>query len=215
MDNSQKRRLNVEAGKHPSDGLLSPREGDGATKVPKGAKLITTLKGDCILVDEEDYPALAGDNWFASHDAGDPSYAVRTEPSPARKDRWVTVRMHRQLLNAASGISVDHANGDGLDNRRANLRFATHSQQCRNARKRIGGHSRFKGVKLENRWGGAVKWVSGIKLNNTAITLGVFRTEEEAAHAYDAAAFSHFGCFARFNFNADGSAKAALSGGVK
>jgi hypothetical protein len=62
------------------------------------------------------------------------------------------IKLHRLLLNAPSGLMVDHINGDGLDNRRANLRLATRNLNNRNGRTR----STHRGVywdKRENKWG--------------------------------------------------------------
>lgn len=100
------------------------------------------------------------------------------------------VYMHRLLTEAPDGIDVDHANGNGLDNRRGNLRLATRSQNQGNMRTRRG--KRFKGVTFYKRTG---KWMARIQHRH----LGYFETEEEAAAAYNEAAAETWGEFARLN----------------
>lgn len=94
----------------------------------------------------------------------------------------VIVYMHRLIAGTPAGKETDHINGNGLDNRRANLRVATASQNSANTRKpRIGRphSSRYKG--------------------------GRFNAEDEAARAYDSAAVAAWGEFARTNFEQTGA----------
>ena len=81
---------------------------------------------------------------------------------------------------------MDHENGNGLDNRRENLRLATHSQNQRNRRRTR--DKVYKGTRRNGK-----KWVAHI-------VLGTFASEEEAARAYDHAATLLYGEFARLNF---------------
>jgi hypothetical protein len=91
---------------------------------------------------------------------------------------------------------TDHINGNGLDNRRCNLRPVT-SQQNRANQRKTRGTSQFKGVYLRRR---ERNWEAAIKVNRRRIYLGTFSSEVEAARAYDAAARHHFGEFAALNF---------------
>lgn len=108
------------------------------------------------------------------------------------------VAMHRAIASPAPGMEVDHINGDGLDNRRANLRVCTKSQNQRG--QRVQGRNKtsvFKGVcwlKDRSRWG------AHIKVSRKSVYLGTFKSEIDAALAYDAAARTYFGEFARPNF---------------
>lgn len=109
--------------------------------------------------------------------------------------------MHRLLLGVPSGITVDHADGDGLNNQRYNLRKATEGQQQANrGRQRNNRTSQFKGVF----WNEArQRWQATIHYDGRTQYIGRFATEEDAARAYDRRALAEFGSFARLNFPTD------------
>jgi HNH endonuclease len=94
-------------------------------------------------------------------------------------------------------VEVDHKSGDGLDNRRENLRICTSSQNQANRRKWQGTSSQFKGVGWVRRVG---KWQAQLSVNRKGVHLGYFTDEVEAGMAYDSAAREHFGAFAFTNF---------------
>jgi hypothetical protein len=100
------------------------------------------------------------------------------------------------LIMGAKGI--DHVNGNGLDNRRENLRPATNSQNMANRRPNINSSSPYKGVTWAPNCGSG-KWRANIKIDGASHTLGFFEDVREAAEAYDAAARVAFGEFARLN----------------
>lgn len=90
---------------------------------------------------------------------------------------------------------ADHINGNGLDNRRENLRLATKSQNNANRRISKNNKSGYKGVSWHKASG---KWVAGIKVNGKSINLGGYDTPEQAHKAYCDAAIKYFGEFANF-----------------
>lgn len=148
-------------------------------------------KGLVTLVDDEDYEWLSQWNWNALRAThADTWYVRRTGPRPAQ----ISIRMHRQILEAPPGIVVDHRNGDGLDNQRSNLRLATYAQNGFNRGPGKNNSSGVKGVSWHKR---ADKWTATINLNGKQLYLGLFDELEDAAQAYRCAAVELQGEFAR------------------
>ncbi len=139
------------------------------------------------IIDTEDYPLVAQYHWCA-HTKGKCTYAVRRENSKHQ------IRMHQSLTGK---LSVDHRDGDGLNNRRNNLREATVSQQGANTKARSTNKSGFKGVHWH---AGHHKWQAMVCADYKKEHIGYFTTAEQAALAYDEAAKRLFGEFAKTNF---------------
>lgn len=109
--------------------------------------------------------------------------------------KQTTVRMHNVILGLKR---VDHADGDGLNNQRLNLRPFFKGQNAMNKRKpRKYATSIYKGVSKHKK-----KWKATIQAEGRSIYLGTFDTEIEAAVVYDVAAKKYFKEFARPNFPA-------------
>ena len=105
------------------------------------------------------------------------------------------VLLHVLIMGELEGRTVDHINGNGLDNRRCNLRWATKSQQCQN--NHVGrGRSIFKGVSWAKR---QRKWMATISINGKNKHIGYFDNESDAARAYNKEAANNFGEFAWLN----------------
>ena len=105
-------------------------------------RIMLSARGDIwTLVDAEDFDWLSANIWNESWGKACPwkKYAKRN----IGVDR-ATLRMHREIQMLADPRSlkfvathhVDHINGNGLDNRRANVRWATHKQNAANRVKR-------------------------------------------------------------------------------
>lgn len=151
-------------------------------------KIIKLTQGKKALIDDEDYDLVSQYKWWVLKDRNN-WYACATL-------RNQTFYMHRLIMDAQKGIQIDHKNHNGLDNQKSNLRFATHSQQRRNMRKRGECSSKFKGVCWHKKLN---KWQAYIRIPYCK-SLGLFKNEENAAKAYDKAAKEHFGEFACLNF---------------
>ncbi len=158
---------------------------------------IPLSKGYVAVVDEEDYERLAELPWYA-HETRWGTYAFRSLPvSEGAAKR--NVSMHREVIGLPAacegGPLVDHINGDTLDNRRENLRACDTTQNAANMKPHRG--RRFKGVA----WHKASKrWRAYLRTGYRQVSLGYFDTQDEAARAYDRAAFREWGEFARLNF---------------
>jgi hypothetical protein len=153
-------------------------------------------EGYWSIVDSADYYLFGNFKWtIGGH--GTKCYAVRGVRNGTEK--ITTVRLHRMIMNAPKGLLVDHANGDTLDNRRTNLRLATHFQNtCNRQKTKSKTSSRFIGVYFEKE---RCRWVVHIRYQGKRKFLGRFTDELEAARAYDVAAKKYHGEFAKLNFN--------------
>lgn len=151
-------------------------------------------RGMVALVDDEDFAAVSARRWSVTRNDknGGTYYAIA-----GAVDGQPRVLMHRLLMQPRAGESIDHINGNGLDNRRKNLRRCSCALNAANRVKtRLPCTSRFKGV--NRRPNGTYRaYISqgGFKC------LGTYRTEDDAARAYDRAARERFGEFARVNFD--------------
>lgn len=149
---------------------------------------IPLSNGGFAVVDESDREAaLAAGPWFAVR-ATHTVYVRRSLPGKRQQT------LHAFLMGAPY---VDHVNGDGLDNRRANLRSASTAENNQNRRRPRHNTSGFKGVVLTTR---KRPWKAQIYAAGQQHHLGQFDTPEAAARAYDDAARRLHGPFARTNF---------------
>lgn len=163
-------------------------------RVEGNAAYVPLTKGYTAIIDAADVPLVDGWNWKAKEDRrSDGSlravYAVRNMSIGGRRD---TVRLHRVILAAPHGAQCDHISGNGLDNRRANLRLATNAENQRNGRTRCDNTSGVKGV-CRHRG----KWKAYIKANGRRKNLGLFSDIADAAAAYAAASAKLHGEFGR------------------
>lgn len=161
------------------------------------------LTKDCFaLIDESDFSIVGPFKWHVtSRQNRAQQYATRTI---GRRDTEVRIYMHNAILNPSDGLLVDHINGNGLDNRRCNLRLCTRSQNCANSRNRP-SLSGYRGVTFSK---STNKWVAQINKDNRKYCLGYFEDKVRAAITYDEAAVRFFGPFAKLNFPVEGETNA-------
>ncbi len=159
-------------------------------RVENNVAYIPLTKGYEAVIDAADVPLVGGFNWLALLGART-VYVLRHKKTPAGPN--VKFYLHRVLLDAPPDMVVDHINGDGLDNRRANLRLATYAQNSRYSRRAASNTTGFKGVTYAVR---EKRWQAQIVVDGRAKYLGSFEHPELAHAVYCAAARFYFGEFA-------------------
>jgi len=153
-------------------------------------RYIALTRGKFAIVDTADYEWLNRYKWYTSKGHAGKCYAM------CHSGRRRPVRMHRLIMKPPPGFVVDHIDGNGLNNRRSNLRICTQAENLRNSPGRSVS-SRFKGVSFDRRRN---KWAACISHDNRTIHIGHFDDEIEAAFAYDLSAVALAGEFAYLNF---------------
>lgn len=163
---------------------------------------ITLQHGLVTFVDYEDRELVTKYSWTASK-RGNTYYTTRSTRNPLT-GRKLTVQLHSEILGAQNGQQIDHVDGNGLNNLRSNIRFATHTQNARNRGPQANNKTGVKGVYYD-----AVlnRYIAQIKAGPGRQTyLGSFVTATEGAAAYDRAAVALFGEFAKLNNPANSTA---------
>jgi len=151
---------------------------------------VPLTQGHEAIVDVDDLPIVQGYNWSARL-SGKNVYAQRAD---WQQGTLSIVTMHRAIMCAPSGVEVDHENCNGLDNRRLNLRLATHQQNAWNTPITKANSSGFKGVSWNKQ---KRKWEARISAGESKKFLGYFDAPEAAHAAYCKAAKQHHGQFRR------------------
>lgn len=159
-------------------------------------KEIVLTHGQVALVDDEDYEWLMQWKWYANKSNGK-WYAITYTKVGGDKETGECVKMHRMILNAPKGVLVDHKNGDGLDNRRHNIRTCTYSNNAMNKRASKSNKTGYKGVFWNKQH---QKYCAQIYINGKSKRFAYSDSPEVSALAYDKMAKKIFGEFAKLNF---------------
>ena len=139
--------------------------------------IITLTKGYTCEIDDEDWDLIRPWHWCVNLVGRKPykkrPYAYRTDKPSGKKG----IFMHRWIMNAQKGQTVDHEDHDGLNNKRANLRFLSKSKNAMHRANKTRGwtYSRMNKSK---------PYTAHIGINGKGINLGYFATQIEAETAY-------------------------------
>jgi len=154
-------------------------------------KEIALTQGKVALVDAVDYERLMQWKWCILT-APHTFYAIRNVRRPHAKR--TVMYMHRLILNTPDTMETDHRNGDGLDNRRTNLRICTKQENCRNRKMQSNNTSGFKGVYWD---ADCNKWRADIGVDGTNVSLGKYDDLNAAIAVRQAKEREVFGDFTR------------------
>lgn len=138
---------------------------------------VPLTRGYEAVIDAADVPLVEGYAWKALVDTRRVYATTEVGGRKAKK----SLRMHRVIMDAPSGVDVDHIDHNGINNRRSNMRFCTRSENLQNQRKRLDNTSGFKGVHYYKRTG---RWRAYIMRDSKERHLGYFDTPEQAYAAY-------------------------------
>lgn len=149
---------------------------------------IPLTKNRFAFIDRQDYDKIKQWKWTCGGSITKKFYA-------RRYSKGKTIYMHRQIMDFPD-LEVDHVNGNTLDNRRKNLRIATHTENSKNRMVNKNSSSQLKGIwwyeKLK-------RWQVYIKTDRKRKYLGVFKDKILASKAYNDAALKYHGKYAKFN----------------
>ena len=170
--------------------MTQSRQKARAIRIDGDVAYIPLTNGHEAIIDASDVHLAEGWNWSAKVRPWT-TYAGRTAYVSGAK---VDVKLHRVILGVTPDQIVDHKNGNGLDNRKNNLRPATAAQNAQNAAKRKDNSSGFKGVGFHKQVG---LWEAYINAGGKRLHLGYHASPEQAHEAYVKASAAMHGAFGR------------------
>lgn len=142
-----------------------------------------TTNGIKFYFDISDFEIVSKCNWFSESE-----YFVT-------KKNGRKFKLHRYILNYDGDLVIDHIDGNPANNRRKNLRICTQYQNMINSKIRSDSNNNYKGVKYR----GSGNYQARIQKDGKRYNLGTFKTEEDAAIAYNEKALELFGEYAKLN----------------
>jgi len=165
-----------------NNGTLEPkkRKINNTYEFDSDCAYIYTAKNDKITIDLEDFDRVKNSSW-----------CIRAAGYAVARINDKIVNMHRLIMNATSDNTVDHINGDKLDNRKANLRFCNQRSNSQN-RKSTNKYG-ISGIFMENN-----KYKARIMVDRKGINLGSFDNLDDAINARIVAEIKYYGEFSPF-----------------
>lgn len=151
---------------------------------------ILLTNGGEALIDKRYFNKVSKYKWY-KHTVNKHTYVWRTS-----RFKGKMIKLHTFLMRTPKGMMVDHINGDGLDNRKSNLRLCLPCENSRNQKLKSKNTSGYKGIHFSKP---NKKWVARIGVNYKRICIGSFIDKIDAIHAYNKYCLKYHGKFARPN----------------
>lgn len=147
------------------------------------------------LIDESYYEELSQYNWYVQkHGRTYRAFRSEYERKDGKKINQKTIYLHRSIMKPKKRQMIDHIDGNGLNNRRSNLRLCTHQQNCCNRPLRTGSFSGAIGVKWNRR---IKRWKAYVSISKKRLLIGNYINKYEAILARNVSASFAYGEFAR------------------
>ena len=160
-------------------------------------KEIQLTQGKVAIVDDEDFERISQYKWYATCEKRRKKQVFYAQRMSSINGKRISIKLHRFIMNNPADFQIDHKNGNGLDNRKSNLRLATAYQNHQNIIYLKPSASGFRGVyPIKN----GKRFEAKISAYGKNYFLGCFNAPEEAARAYDRKAKELHGEFAVLNF---------------
>lgn len=150
----------------------------------KNIKILGKNSGSIVMISDKDYRRLRDNKWYIN------SSGYVTDGK---------VYIHQLILPKKENVETEHRDGNRLNNQRENLRYATRSQNHANRHKIKETSSKYKGVAFKKDVFRKSPWRAMIGKDYHHYHLGYFKTESEAALAYNKKAIELYGEFAKLN----------------
>jgi len=158
-------------------------------------------KGLYTIIDVDMWSSVKPYKWAAHRTKGSSIWYARRGKRvlrPSGKRVITAINLHRVVAGANEyAQKVDHINGNGLDNRRSNLRVCSNMENNHNRHAPSRSRTGFFGVKWMKKLN---KWQAAIKNDGKWIYLGIYSDVRDAAMAYDRAVIQMRGPIAATNF---------------
>ena len=157
-------------------------------RIEGAVAFIPLTRGYEAVIDVADVPLIEGFSWYAMVDGSRVYAAAKIRTAGGKRQQ---VRLHQKLTGFER---TDHRDGDGLNNKRSNLRAASPGQNARNCKRRADNKSGVKGVFQVRKSG---RWMACIRVARVRKHLGVFGCRTAAQIAYAKASREMHGDFGR------------------
>lgn len=153
-------------------------------------KRIQLSQGLHATVDDEDFDWLSKYKWFVVICGG--NGGCQRYKYAMRRNGKKHILMHREILKPGTNELVDHKDGNGLNNQRANLRKCDRSQNAANTRSKKNA-AKYPGCSYSK---ARKKWRAHVRVRGVRKCVGEFDDPDQAVAAYRNARAIEFGEFA-------------------